>query len=190
MNAFPALETPRLLLREIQPSDSASIFDIHSDPTVMRLFGSDPLPDIDAASALIEIFASWRTLPNPGTRWGIQLKDDSALIGTCGLFGWNRSWKKCTVGYELAPEWQKKGLMGEALTCVLQWGFCQMSLHRIEAQIHPQNQSSIKLAGLLGFKVEGVLREAGHWGGNVHDMLQFGLLHHELRPSHKVGADV
>ena len=163
------------------PGDRGAIFRIFGNPSVMRLSGSDPLPDVDAASGLISYFADGRKLASPNTRWGIQLKDDATLIGTCGFFAWNRGWKKCSVGYELDPAWQKKGLMLEALGAVLTWGFQEMSLHRVEAQVHPENSASIKLMKSLGFTQEGVLREAAHWDAQVHDMLQFGLLRHELQ---------
>ena len=51
-----------------------------------------------------------------------------------------------------------------------------MQLHRIEAQIHPENAASLKLARGLGFVQEGRAREAGFWQGQHHDLLQFGLL--------------
>ncbi|HUG23378.1 GNAT family N-acetyltransferase [Piscinibacter sp.] len=99
---FPTLETERLLLREIVASDAPVLFAIHGDCDSMRWFGTDPLDDLQQAEQLVETFAAWRRMPNPGTRWGIQTKADSRLVGTCGLFKWNRGWKSCIVGYELA----------------------------------------------------------------------------------------
>jgi ribosomal-protein-alanine N-acetyltransferase len=86
------------------------------------------------------------------------------------------------VGFELDLDWQKKGIMFEALSAVLSWGFGEMTVHRIEAQIHPENYPSIKLVNAIGFAQEGLLREVGHWGGQIHNMLQFGLLSNELLP--------
>lgn len=148
----------------------------------MRWFGTDPLPDLTAAEALVRVFAGWRTQANPGTRWGIQLLDEPGLIGSCGLFAWNRAWRKCTVGYELAAEAHAHGYMREALTAALAWGFANMELNRAEAQIHPQNLASIRLARKLGFVEEGRLRQLGRWGGQFHDMLQFSLLRREWAP--------
>lgn len=178
---FPTLQTARLVLREIVPTDRSAIFKIFGNPAVMRLYGNDPVPDIHAAGALIKTFADSRTAATPAIRWGIALKDDPTLIGTCGLFALNRGWHKCMLGYELDVPWHKKGIMFEALSEVLGWAFYAMLLHRVEAQIHPDNSPSIKLVKSLGFTLEGRLREAGHWGGGVHDMLQFGLLWHELQ---------
>src|SRR4051794_15329287 len=106
---FPSLETERLLLREIVAEDAGALFAIHGDAALMRWFGNDPLADLAGAEKLVSAFASWRKMPNPGTRWGIQLKGEPGLRGTCGLFAWNRAWRKCTLGYELAAGSQGKG---------------------------------------------------------------------------------
>jgi ribosomal-protein-alanine N-acetyltransferase len=180
MSDFPYLETERLLLRELTASDAHDVFAIHSDRQAMRWFGSDPLTSVQEAQKLIETFAGWRQLPNPGTRWGIQRKTDLRFLGTCGLFRWNRSWKSCVTGYELASFAQKQGFMFEALTTILGWGFENMGINRVEAQVHPDNLTSIKLLSNLGFVQEGCMREAGFWLGSHHDLQQFGLLRRDF----------
>jgi ribosomal-protein-alanine N-acetyltransferase len=180
---FPAIETERLLLREIVRADVPALFTIHGDPECMKWFGVDPLPDEASAQKLVEMFASWRTMPNPGTRWGIQMREPHTLLGTCGLFAWNRGWRKCTIGYELNPKVRGKGYMQEALRACIDWGFENMQLNRIEAQVHPDNEASIKSVERLGFKKEGVLRQLGFWNGQFHDMFQYALLSQDWRAS-------
>ena len=80
---------------------------------------------------------------------------------------------------ELAPSARGHGLMSEALRSVLDWGFAQMHLHRVEALVHPQNRPSQALLERLGFTREGVLREAGFWAGCYQDLQVFSLLSHE-----------
>lgn len=179
LTAFPIIATERLWLREIVDDDAPAIFAIQGNPQVMRWFGSDPLVDQTAALMLIRSFAGWRELMNPGTRWGLELKTREGLIGSAGLFSWNRQWRKCTVGYELSPEATGQGLMNEALHAILDWGFAQMQVNRIDAQIHPENVRSLVLVRKLGFVEEGRLREIARWGGRHHDMLQFSLLRRE-----------
>jgi len=173
---FPTIETERLILREIVHADTAALFAVHGDVESMKWFGSDPLQDEAAAAKLVEFFASWRTLSNPGTRWGLQIKGENELVGTCGLFGWQRNWRRCNLGYELHPRVRGKGYMREALSAVLPWGWEHMELNRIEAQIHPDNADSLRSVENLGFKREGLLRQAGYWVGQYHDLYQYGLL--------------
>lgn len=179
MSDFPTLKTKRLLLREITPADAPALLALQGDAELMRWFGSDPLPDLAAAEHLVEVFAGWRRMPNPGTRWGIERPGRPGLVGSLGLFAWNRNWRKCTLGYELAREAQGQGLMREALSAVLAWGFEHMALNRVEALIHPDNAASLKLVRHFGFAEEGRLRQLGYWGGQHHDMLQCSLLRSE-----------
>ncbi len=178
---FPTLHTPRLRLRELQPDDAPALHAIHADIQAMRWFGADPPVDVAATAALITRFASWRLAANPGVRWGIERRSDARLLGSCGLFGWNRDWAKCATGYELAADAQGQGLMREALGAAIAWGFEAMALNRIEAQIHPDNAASIALVQGLGFAREGLLREVARWGGQFHDLAPYALLRRDWR---------
>ncbi len=174
---FPALQTARLILREIVESDGENILQIHGDAEHMRWFGSDPITDLDGAKKLVATFASWRQEPVSGARWAIALRDQPGLIGTCGLFRWNRNWRSCTIGYEIAPAHQGCGFMREALNAIITWGFRDVQqLNRIEAQVHPDNLASLALLEALGFLREGRQQEAGYWAGRHHDLLQYALL--------------
>jgi ribosomal-protein-alanine N-acetyltransferase len=183
MREFPDLQTSRLLLREITEQDAEDLFRICSDQRHMAWFGTDPLTDLSEAKRVIVTFADWRQLPNPGTRWGLQLKEQPGLIGSCGLFSWNRGWKKCTLGYELAPGMTGRGLMREALAATLDWGFRNMELNRIEAQVHENNSRSIALLHSFRFAQEGRLREVAFWANRHHDLLQYSLLAREWHHS-------
>lgn len=180
MASFPLIETERLVLRELTSADVPALLAIHGDAELMRWFGSDPLQDLSGAERLVETFAEWRR-SQTGTRWGLQLKSQSDLIGTCGLFRWDQRWKRCVTGYELAHPFHGQGLMREALVAMLSWGFERLDLNRVEAQIHPHNAPSLKLAEGLGFQREGLLREVGYWGGQHHDLLQYALLQRDYR---------
>ncbi|WP_338086605.1 GNAT family protein [Niveibacterium umoris] len=180
--AFPSLTTPRLRLRELTPDDTPEVFEIHSDAEGMRWFGSDLLTRSEQALGLIETFAAWRKMPNPGTRWGIERKENGHLIGTCGLFKWNRAWRSCTIGYELARSAWGVGYMREALVAMLQWGFDNMALNRVEALIHPENQRSRRTVARLGFAFEGRMREAGFWNGETQDLELHALLMRDWPP--------
>jgi [ribosomal protein S5]-alanine N-acetyltransferase len=181
MNDFPRLETENLFLREIAETDAENLLSIHGDAHHMRWFGSDPLTDIGGAIKLVQTFAKWREEPVAGTRWGIQLKSAPGLIGTCGLFRWNRNWRTCVVGYEISPLHQGRGHMKEALARVLAWGFREMELNRVEAHVHPDNRASLALLATMGFVQEARLREIGYWAGSHHDLMLHSLLKREWR---------
>lgn len=181
MDDFSKLETQNLVLREIADADAADLLRIHGDAEHMKWFGSDPLTDIDGARRLVQTFAKWREEPTSGTRWGIQLRNTPGLIGTCGLFRWNRNWRTCVVGYEISPLHQGRGYMKEALGAAFAWGFTEMELNRVEAQVHPENRASVALLRKFGFVQEGRQREVGYWAGSHHDLMLHSLLKREWR---------
>lgn len=173
---FPELATSRLRLREIVESDAQNILRVHGNAEHMRWFGSDPICDLEGAAKLVAMFASWRKEPVSGARWAVELRDQPGLVGTCGLFRWNRHWRSCIVGYEIAPAHQGRGYVKEALRAIISWGFREMRLNRIEAQVHPDNTASLAVLEALGFVQERLQREAGYWAGRHHDLLQYALL--------------
>jgi RimJ/RimL family protein N-acetyltransferase len=66
--------------------------------------------------------------------------------------------------------------MHEALQATLGYAFHILDLHRIEADVDPRNQASIKTLERLGFQREGLLRERWQVGGEIQDSLFYGLL--------------
>lgn len=133
MSNFPTLKTERLTLRELTQEDSAGLFAIHSDAEAMKWFGADPITEPRQAEQLIELFASWRTSPNPGIRWRIEETTTAALIGTCGLFKWNRSWRSCAIGFEMAQLAQGQGLMKQAVYAAVRWAFQRIAYAEVLA---------------------------------------------------------
>lgn len=175
LTTFPHLTTARLRLREITAADVETLFAIHSDAHTMRWYGVEPITSLDEAVRLTELFMAW-SVAGTGYRWGLERIEDGLLLGTCGLFRWNKSWRNCVTGYELASRFHGHGYMREALSCILNFGFTEMRLHRVQAETHPDNKASIGLAKRLGFRFEGVHREQAYWGGRFHDLNCYSLL--------------
>jgi ribosomal-protein-alanine N-acetyltransferase len=161
--SFPQLETSRLLLRRMQVTDAEAIFKILADDEVTRYYDDATYTDISQARDQIEAwengFRNKRCI-----RWGITRKDDRAVIGTCGYYGFHTWHMRAGIGYELARTHWRQGLMTEALTAILDLGFKKMGLNRIEAVVMPENGASIKLLEKLGFSNEGLLKEYENWG--------------------------
>jgi RimJ/RimL family protein N-acetyltransferase len=67
-------------------------------------------------------------------------------------------------------------LYARGFDAAFQFCFQHLNLHRLEADVDPKNDSSIKILERLGFHKEGYLRERWLVGGQVHDSLYYGLL--------------
>ena len=66
-------------------------------------------------------------------------------------------------------------------SALLRFAFEQMRLHRIEADVDPDNRPSIRLLERLGFRLEGRMRERWLVQGTAQDSLMMALLAAEWR---------
>lgn len=172
---FPVLETARLTLRQVRPSDAPALFAIFSDPEVTRYYDQPSFTELAQAEGLTtrmqQRFAEKRTV-----RWAITRPTDDVLLGTCGYAEWKRHFHCAAVGYELARAEWGQGIMTETLTAVLTFGFTRMQLNRVEAYVMTDNAASMRLLQKLGFQQEGLLRQYGYWQNAYHDLHLFALL--------------
>jgi RimJ/RimL family protein N-acetyltransferase len=172
------LRTSRLLLRPYRPEDAPALFSIFSDPLVMRYWSTPPWASIEQAHRTIE--GDIKSLESgQQLRLGIERIDDSTLIGQCTLFNIAPSCRRAEIGYCLASAAWGRGYMCEALQELVRYGFLELDLHRIEADIDPRNAASERLLRRLGFVEEGLLRERWIVNGEISDSCFFGLLRTE-----------
>lgn len=167
---FPILETERLRLRQSRPGDVGAILAVLSSEAVCRYYDLSPLISLDDAAALIARQAA-AFEHQERFRWVLARKEEDVVIGSCGLSRWDEAVGQAEVGYELSPDWQGQGLMGEALTAVLAFGFAKMKLEQIEANVVPENEPSLRLLRRLGFQEVKLRREHGFWKGRPHDLI-------------------
>jgi ribosomal-protein-alanine N-acetyltransferase len=180
--AFPVLETARLLLREITLDDAAFWLRNFADPEVVELTAFEPPANIEGAKEEILQYAIRPFAQGTGIRWGITPRGSHDLIGTLGYHQWVREGgNRARVGYEIHREYRRRGLMTEAMSAILGYGFETMKLNRVEALIDPINVASIRLVEGLGFRREGVLRENTHFRGRFIDDAVYALLAREWR---------
>ncbi len=173
--AFPQLETNRLILREILPGDAGALLHIFGDDEVTRYFGMTTFTSIEQAQQLIKGMTE-RFKNKVRIRWGITLKGEHMVIGTCGYPDWDRSQHLGAIGYDLASAYWRKGIATEAVTALLKFGYENMALNRIEALVMQENIASIQLLRKLRFQEEGILRGRGFWKGEFHDLKLFAML--------------
>ena len=180
---FPVLETERLVLSEIIGSDVESLFELFQQEEVVEYYDLDVFSESGQAEKLLTLFAS-RFQEKLGIRWGIRMKHTSKLIGTCGFNSWSKPMKSAVVGYDLHPDYWKKGIAQEAVRTILNAGFSGVlpcgSLYRVQADTVPGNTASERLLKTLGFQEEGLRRASGYWKGQFHDLKCFGLLVNDM----------
>jgi ribosomal-protein-alanine N-acetyltransferase len=83
------------------------------------------------------------------------------------------------LAYHLDPDYHGHGYGSEAARVLVQYGFEDLNLRRIEAEAGAFNDASQGLLESLGFQQEGVRREAAYYRGDYYDMLLYGLMREE-----------
>ena len=175
---LPALQTPRLLLRKMRLSDAADIFAYASDPAVARYTTWPPHPTVAATEAfvreLLQRYADGLVSP-----WGIVHRADGKLIGSCG-FAYVMAWHgRGEIAYALSQSYRGQGLMPEAVSAVLAFGFETLRLNRIEARCEVENIASERVMQKVGMQLEGVLRQHAQVLGKYRDLKLYSILRDE-----------
>lgn len=154
------LQTKRLFLREINESHVEDILKIRSNEAINQfVWRNSPKNNYDALQFILTI--KERTRNNETFYWGISLKDKHNLIGTICLWNFSKDRKMAEVGYELLPEYHRKGIMSEALAAVLDFAFHKLHLDEIVAMTHQDNESSRQLLLKNDFILEEERRDEG-----------------------------
>jgi ribosomal-protein-alanine N-acetyltransferase len=124
--------------------DSPIILYLRSDKIInkyiLRPENSQTKNNIDAINHIKKL--THQIENNSSVSWGITLKNNPKIIGTICLWNFSNNNIIAEVGYDLIPEFQKKGIMNEALNKVIDFGFNNLNLNKIEAYTHFQNENS------------------------------------------------
>ena len=149
-NHFPEIVTKQLLLRKLKNSDWEMISYLRSDKEVNE-FVKRPTAE-SKEKALEFILKTNKGIDDQNLYyWVITEKNKSEMIGSICLWNFSQDQKSAEAGYDLGPEFQRKGIMGESLKSVLEFGFEKLDLDIIEAYTHKNNESSKKLLEKNGF---------------------------------------
>lgn len=174
MNLEIPLETNRLRLIPITPEKIHALYSAQSKKEIMDFFGFD--------DASYEHYKGMHEKGMETHRLSLLFfliidKERDLPIGECGFHTWNKSHFRAELFYTLRREEDKrKGFMTEALKAVLNYGFNEMELHRVEALVAAWNEPSVKLLQRYQFIKEGTMREDYYVNGKHEDSDCYSLL--------------
>ncbi len=151
LTPFPILKTERLTLRQLVINDEQEIFTLRSDSEINKYLDRQKSKTIDDARNFINQ-VNENISKSDSLYWAITLSDKNILVGTICLFGFSDENDKCEIGYELLTNFQGQGIMKEALEKVINYAFNTIKVKKIEAFMHRDNLSSIKLLEKFSFR--------------------------------------
>jgi len=144
--------------------DDEEIFFLRSDKEILRFLDRDPAKTIVEAREWMRI------------AWAISLKSDPKLIGTITFWNVQKGHYRAEIGYALHTQFQGRGIMQEAISAVLDYGFNILGLHSVEANVNPNNAASINLLERNGFVREAYHRENYYYNGHFLDSAIYSLI--------------
>ena len=172
------LDTSDLHLRPIRLSDAEGMFAMLSDEESMKYWCAPPIAEIsDALEVLrkdVESDAKGNSLC-----WAVTLKGRDDLIGKCILFQFSEENHRAEIGFILNRNYWRHGFMFQALEAVIDFALGPLNLHRIEADVDPDNAGSLGVLEKLGFKREGLFRDRWLLYGEWVDSVMLGLVKHD-----------
>jgi RimJ/RimL family protein N-acetyltransferase len=175
----PILVTERLALRELRDADAAAIASGAGDKRVAQFLIQvpSPYPPALARRWLIARREWWEM--GRGVTLAVTRRDEpDRLLGTVSLRRYTRD-RRAELGYWLAvPAWGQ-GIATEAVRAVVDYGFRELVLARIYAQVIDGNAASIRVLEKIGMVHEGVKRQHVRKGHRLTDVILYGLLRSE-----------
>jgi ribosomal-protein-alanine N-acetyltransferase len=176
---FPELESERLLFRKIVIGDAKDLFLIRSNDDVMKFMDVPRHYSISDAEKLIHsVKESYKK--QTGINWAIIENDSNSFAGYFGFFRLIPEHCRAEIGYALKPEYWGKGYMYETINRMVRFGFNEMKLHSIEANVNPENEKSKKVLEKIGFKKEAYFRENYLFDNKFLDSIIYSLLEKDL----------
>jgi [ribosomal protein S5]-alanine N-acetyltransferase len=178
------LETQRLYLRKLTDESYAYILETGSAEEIMRYLDLKTLEDVNKEKAKAR--KGFSTHNKAMLFFHLVNKETQQVVGICGFHTWYIDHNRAEIFYHITDESLKaKGIMTEAMTQIIDYGFTKMKLNRIEAFIAPDNTPSLKLANKFGFTNEGLLRNHYLKDGIYEDSAVYSLLANEYFDSGK-----
>jgi RimJ/RimL family protein N-acetyltransferase len=177
----PVFDTPRLQLRQLQPSDAAALYAYRSLAEVRQFQSWAPGDERDALNWIAAMQDTPFNQPDSWFQFGLYAKSTNQLIGDLGVHFPAGDTHQAEVGITIVPDFQGQGLAGEALGAVIDHLFHSLGKHRVYASIDPANTASKRLLESIGMRLEAHFRQSLRLGDAWVDDMVFAVLRSEWR---------
>lgn len=175
-NDLPVIGTERLLLRRLEMGDAEDIFEWVSDPQVTTYLFWRAHQSIEDSRD----FIAWVT-DDDFACWGVVLTESGKVIGNCFLHNVRFEHRRAEIAFNIGRKYWGKGYATEVAQAIIQFGFEDWRLNRIEGTCMVENRASARVMEKVGMTLEGVLRKHVYVRGQFRDMQLYSILRSELQ---------
>ena len=171
------LKSKRLHIRELTSEDIDNVHELHSLPETDE-FNTLGIPENIQTTE--NILTEWLILQKQEPRisyiFSIDKTENNNFVGLIAINLGKTNYKTAEVWFKIHKDHWRKGYTTEALTRLLDFGFNDLKLHRIEAGCAAENIASIKTLEKAGFTREGMKRKKLPIRGEWKDNFFYGIL--------------
>ena len=179
--SLPIIETQRLKLRLFNVNDAQDLYEYCSDGEVTKYLPFATYTTTQEAVTRIEYCQNIYTKLDRPIIWAIEYKENGKVIGNIDFVKWSLENKEAEIGCVLNKHYWNQGIMTEAVKAVIEFGFNNMELNRIEMVCDQRNVASAKVMEKSGLKYEGTLRNKKVVKGEVVTLKYYSILKEEYQ---------
>lgn len=172
------LQTARLMLTPIETTDARDLWGaVESSRSELERwlpwvpFNVDPDASYRYADASAQ---DWDT--GRACRLAVREKGTRQFVGVVSLESLAHLHQNGDLGYWLRTDVTGRGYMTEAAAEVVRWAFRDLHAHRVRVAAATDNHASLAVIARLGFRFEGIARQAEKCAGRWLDHAIFGML--------------
>jgi len=148
------LETPRLLLRHLEPDDLQPLFALYRDPAVRQYFPEGTLTIAETKEELDWFLNGHPQHPQLGL-WATIEKGTGVFLGRCGLLPWTIAGNaEVELAYLVDKARWGEGIATEAALGIIRYARDVLGIHRLICVIMPGNERSAAVARKVGMHLE------------------------------------
>ena len=171
------IQSERIILRRFTHADIPDLLEFVAHPSV-----ANEVQQMGTTEAEIRDYIEMQNRfqpfePHKVFDLGIERRADNKLIGILTTI--IKHHRKAEIGYGLGIDQRGQGYATEAARTLMDYGFSELGLHRVQAIASSGNPASFRVMVRLGMKLEGCLREANMRDGEWCDLLYYGILENE-----------
>jgi len=165
-------------LRPLARSDARALLPWINNPEVTRTLLVHRPMNLEGEEKLL----GQRTSDEGMVSLGIVEKSSDRLVGATSLQQIDTRSRHAQFGILIgdSADWGK-GFATEATRLLVGYGFETLNLHRVWLHVTADNAAGIRVYEKVGFRHEGVLREALFTGGRYVDLVTMGILRSDSR---------
>lgn len=163
-----------IAITKLRSSDTGYLIESLNAPSVINLIASAVPVSYEEASRICTGYyqdAEWFVIKNN------HLQRNVGLISLLRISPISRS---ADLSITIPEEYDRhKGYGTKAIKQILHYAFCELHLHRIQLEVLHDNTQAKSMYEKIGFRFEGLKREAFFDGDSYKDMLLFSMLENE-----------